>query len=135
MREIKFRAWDEKYKEMVYVDLRFLVENFNRDNVSFGDGNLESYKWMQFTGLKDKNGKEIYEGDILDIIAEHSHYHKRVVEFSHRKMGFVLRKKHNGESYNDGEISSYSQSHGKIMDHEIIGNIWENPDLLNHPEK
>ncbi len=68
MREIKFRAWDENLKRMFQVHT--LGTKFSdTDNLRFGTSTRD-FNLMQYTGLKDKNGKEIYEGDILkhDII-------------------------------------------------------------------
>lgn len=59
MREIKFRAWDKEQTKMK-KDFRF--DEFNDVNDYFADND---FVFMQYTGLKDKNGKEIYEGDIL----------------------------------------------------------------------
>jgi hypothetical protein len=68
MREIKFRAWDGLNKVMLFYTLRELAgeDKFSADTEFMAvQSGFDNYKWSQFTGLKDRTGKEIYEGDIL----------------------------------------------------------------------
>jgi hypothetical protein len=114
-REIKFRAWIEKEDcdgdnpeyEMCY-DLAFEEYEPINDLLN-GVKNL-----MQYTGLKDKNGKEIYEGDILKCEIGNN----EIVEF--KKASFVCRYR---------TIDLYKLWLTQYI--EVIGNIIENPELLN----
>lgn len=134
MRDIKFRAWDKRTKRMYQVQtLQFYGTNNTVDacwtnGVDF-DGestlgepelnNLHNLELMQYTGLKDKNGVEIYEGDILF----HPLQGRRRVyyPYSERVASYGLRDIDNGFG------STLQDSHAVW---EVIGNIYENKDLL-----
>ncbi len=124
MREIKFRAWDKKEKKMyevyaidwshgVIVTAHLYDGEISRKtypNEHYGD----RIEFMQFTGLKDKNGKEIYEGDIIEF------------EFNGKKeRTYIKMHDENG----DGYCWWMSLPMGK-REFEVIGNIYENGDLL-----
>jgi uncharacterized phage protein (TIGR01671 family) len=116
MREIKFRVWD-KVQNIMRTDLLSLsVNDALGKTIFFREGgylNQENAEIMQYTGLKDKNGKEIYEGDICRV----EYVGCREIKFE--KGGFYF-----GEGTPMSNFSSWSE---KI---EIIGNIYENPELI-----
>ena len=82
---------------------------------------MDAWTLMQYTGLKDKNGKEIYEGDILEICALHP------IEPT-----FVSEVKWNTGSFTANNGSLYrTLAHWAADGVEVIGNVYENSDLLN----
>jgi uncharacterized phage protein (TIGR01671 family) len=133
MREIKFRAWDKKNKQLRYdiniiLDLKgnvYEVENLG-DCLEF-ENVEENIELQQFAGLKDKNGKEIYEGDILKV---YSNYMEKPEIYLVKWFGdkdYPAFDLENWESESNG-LSELSQS-GEY-DYEVIGNIFENTDLI-----
>lgn len=126
MREIKFRAWSDNAKIML-VDITpiNLFEGGiqeNRDCSRFINETQSGKQWnirnmilMQYTGLKDKNGKEIYEGDIFK--APH-HFGPGGWD---ERIGVVEWDDEDG----------YQWNYWRLKKLEVIGNIYENPELLN----
>jgi uncharacterized phage protein (TIGR01671 family) len=112
MRELKFRAWDS-------VDERYYFWNIEDCfRVGVHAGCMEKYTFEQYTGLKDENGKEIYEGDIVGF-----KWTKRLYIVTYRiyDASFILE--------NDEWEETIHLSLDKD-DFEVFGNIHENPELL-----
>src|SRR5699024_7761530 len=135
MRGIKFRAWDKDNEVMFYSednqndDFTFIAEKGGLQfyYIDKGDRYLQDTNsvLMQYTGLKDKNGVEIYEGDILSTDLDRPYL---IVEF--RNGAFMFLCHDDGKDYYDfmattGENSNFTKYH------EVIGNIYENPELLS----
>src|SRR5690554_2183129 len=121
MREIKFRAWDDKSKEIFVVDV-LAINPVTWD--SGGTGVSLAYqphiKIMQYAGLKDKNGREIFEGDIVSYFGL-----KYEVLFKNGAFGWM----------EDGEFYSFNEmARSEFNKFEIIGNVYENPELLEGME-
>ena len=123
MREIEFRAWDTENEIMVY-------DNEN-DTYGYWDGcqdsdigminhllNRKEYIFMQYTGLKDKKGVKIFEGDIITVLMVEG-YEQFVAGWSDEYNGFRFTD-------NDGTDWNITSQN----DIEVIGNIYDNPELL-----
>lgn len=144
MREIKFRAWYEKEKEMQNVrDIYFNketgeIESFiTRGKKSTYATDVHTHKLMQYTGLKDKNGVEIYEGDCF----------KKVFKMIEIPTGRTFEQTEVGVvKFDDGHFTCHIDGWGHVALKDvlgcqnenndywknglIIGNIYENPELL-----
>ena len=120
MREIKFRAFHKKYKVLLpvwFIDFEFQIIQIWTETEAWDSFN--DVELMQYTGLKDKNGKEIYEGDIIDG----ENIGHMVVEWSECRQAFVNIK----DEVLDG---FYIQTYKLNKYFKVIGNIYENPELM-----
>jgi len=128
MREIKYRAWLPEW-EMVTVSSVDMYDGKATGIMYIGDlldGQADNFELMQWTGLVDKNGVDIYEGDVL------SDTHKRTFEVRWQsgyepemEVGFWLKKTYTNEIF----PFHYTKDIGGLG-MEVIGNIYENPELL-----
>lgn len=112
MRKIKFRAWDILNKRMVDVLDSFWDTPYNELFASHPDS--KCIELMQYTGLKDKNGKEIYEGDIVsDVIYKDGTKHIGQIVYDYNGYRIVTKDK------------SLTLDLPELL--EVIGNIYESP--------
>ena len=128
MKEIKFRAWDEDLKMFVYFQMGKLLPT-GTEFEEYTKLSTKGVDWQQFTGLTDKNGKEIYEGDVVHLTKGW-----RTVEKDERE-------KDTGEDFIEGEVKYFTPYAGfgisgvgfdklSLFPIEIIGNVMENPELV-----
>lgn len=126
----KFRAWDKELKTMLDV---FLIDFKKRvlvgEHWKFGETNFMSFdeiELMQSTGLRDKNGREIFDGDIITNGID------RADVKNHQTLGFYTVL--NGREYFFARGISFENFEENAEEFseavEIIGNIYENPELL-----
>lgn len=117
--DLKFRAWDNEYE---------IIRDYDElKGLTLDALDASNFKLEQYIGLKDKNSKEIYEGDIL---AWHSSIYRKqdwVGLVTYRGAGFAVQE--SGKSYSSPEwLACASREGSNIV--EIIGNVHENPELL-----
>lgn len=119
MRDIKFRAWNggEMYYDVFLCDKEDYKVYQEKENGAITGPYGSCPEVMQYTGIKDKNGKEVYEGDILDMFPTHEKKIYDTIIFS--EGCFCLK---------DAMIN-YELTYG-LGDAIVIGNIYSNPDLL-----
>jgi len=120
MREIKFRVWHPKTKIM---SVEFTLMDAMEHEV---DKTSNDEIYLQFTGLLDKQGVEIYEGDIVHIMCGDTYFDEGIVTFGefsadiYTVIGYYVANKNNTQVSEAGIDSQY----------EVIGNIYENAELL-----
>jgi uncharacterized phage protein (TIGR01671 family) len=134
MREIKFRAWHKIEKRMIYHNPILSVGNpiitFNGNVYERGKLLDNDIEIMQYAGLKDKNGKEIYEGDIVKFLFNETEgYEIGEVRYGKNSpsFGFYVKKDNVFSpitNFISGTLCMVAE-----YDFEIIGNIYENPSV------
>ncbi len=156
-REIKFRVWDKKQKCMCNPEITFSQNRlaldlrgypFFKDNQGCDDRGYveETFEWMQYIGLKDKDGKEIYEGDIVrkfnrtfesDVSKYDMHPERWVFIILHHNLTWCIQgakmELHHPDDMvskpivGDDEFEYFDETD---FDMKIIGNIYENPEMI-----
>ena len=133
MREIKFRAWDPDHGEMITKsDMRTNKEGValmislegSLEDVAMERFDIHNIPLMQYTGLKDKNGAEIYESDKIEIT-----YHNPM-EPKEEKTHGVVKWLDGGFFIDDKELDTLHDVAMPTYAMEVIGNIYENKELL-----
>lgn len=129
----KFRAWHKTWEEMGKVKRIRFDDDGNANNVLFKgkefgvNAKIDEFELMQSTGLKDKNSKEIFEGDIVT-----DGEFARIVQY-HQTLGFYMFDEEGNERFfSDSANLEDFEEDAKIVSEilEIIGNVYENPELL-----
>uniref|UniRef100_A0A6M3LNN1 Putative YopX protein n=2 Tax=viral metagenome TaxID=1070528 RepID=A0A6M3LNN1_9ZZZZ len=130
MREIKFRAYHKTQKQMFYsfyLDFRGKIGVWNHEETEIIFGDYPFLELMQYTGLHDKNGKEVFEGDIVRLsnVNDDGDEGKTCVAVM-RGFEATFDEIPDGWYY---PMGSTAQAH-----REVIGNIYENQELLEAKE-
>jgi len=122
-REIKFRAWDIRIKEFLGVLNNLNIEDFGNLGFTFTNYKKGDLIFCQFTGLLDKNGKEIFEGDIVNAQYNICSYFKKVCVYFENGCFYVDDK-------NPKQNLSIDYFFREKKEIEVIGNIFQNPELV-----
>lgn len=125
-RQLKFRAWNAEQNKMIFTfDGEYKIMVNSKDGTVFCGGHLPTGDWnepplMQFIGLTDKIGNEIFEGDIVKTNSDKA----MVISWSDRHASFVLIKEGLAiRHFGDGMVANEC---------EIVGNVYENWNVLQH---
>lgn len=135
MRDIKFRAWNTK--GIIYsgkTDIKFYIEAksgkpYTINSYAGKESEIVLLDWvlMQYTGLKDKNSVEMYEGDVLDVLTPgRADDYRGVIEYEHGGFWVMTEVGEKGEGWCFPDMVGLYSNWNFV----VIGNIYENPELL-----
>lgn len=128
MNNIKIRAWDKEENKMISGD-NFAFEEYAPLNDLFHN-NSKRFDFMLYIGCKDINAKDIYEGDIIERTDK-----TPIAEFYNKKEIGIVKYENTQFTLKTGQDSYYEISYDGLFfphmsDYKVIGNIYENPELL-----
>ena len=124
----KFRAWTEEGKVMYYDVYPFKYDTLllSYDEIAFDEVPASDFILMQSTGLKDKNGREIFDGDIVKYKAGCNTFTEEVA-YDKNFAGFGVRDANADIIFSFGELAEDID----LSSLEVVGNIWEDGELLD----
>lgn len=140
MRDIKFRAWDKARKQMILAEnilkICFVRTGHTPNLIVYTDRKINhfeeireqdkkycnEFELLQYTGVKDKNGKEVYEGDVFI----HNNHKFEIIYDDTRFIGIDHKDRAIGDGYCCYVDCQYKDGSSSI---EVIGNVYDNPEL------
>lgn len=133
----KYRAWDIEFEKMVQVNTLFLDEQTLKvayENGGVPKDDINYYVLMQSTGLKDKNGKEIFEGDLItetgvfnSTVKYGSWIYEEDFGAKAKSVGFYLDKSYEDHTWYENFNYDYISKNC-----EVVGNIYENKNMIGY---